>query len=119
MAGAVGLLQVDRETEVDVFWVELERLASFVVHEAGVHLRHRLDRLHDRVPSGAKFAFKLTIRQLEGDSDKALLSTVFAGLKLLELDGIGGSGSRGYGKIKFTLADATHQAAFEQTQPFA
>ncbi len=76
-------------------------------------------RQTERVPSGAKFAFKLTIRQLDGDSDKALLSTVFAGLKLLELDGIGGSGSRGYGKIKFTLDNKEHQAAYEQTQPFA
>ena len=76
-------------------------------------------RQTERVPSGAKFAFKLTIRQLEGDSDKALLSTVFAGLKLLELDGIGGSGSRGYGKIKFTLDNKEYQDKFEQTQPFA
>ena len=76
-------------------------------------------RQTERVPSGAKFAFKLTIRQLEGDSDKALLSTVFAGLKLLELDGIGGSGSRGYGKIKFMLADAAHQAEFDKTPAFA
>ena len=76
-------------------------------------------RQTERVPSGAKFAFKLTIRQLKGDSDLDLLSTVFAGLKLLELDGIGGSGSRGYGKIKFTLDNKEHQAAYEQTQPFA
>ena len=76
-------------------------------------------RQTERVPSGAKFAFKLTIRQLDGDSDKALLSTVFAGLKLLELDGIGGSGSRGYGKIKFTLTDAAHQAEFDKTPAFA
>ena len=76
-------------------------------------------RQTERVPSGAKFAFKLTIRQLEGDSDKALLSTVFAGLKLLELDGIGGSGSRGYGKIKFTLTDAAHQAEFDKTPALA
>ena len=74
-------------------------------------------RQTERVPSGATFNFKLTIRQLEGDKD--LLSTVFAGLKLLELDGIGGSGSRGYGKIKFTLDNKEHQAAYEQTQPFA
>ena len=76
-------------------------------------------RQTERVPSGAKFAFKLTIRQLDGDSNKALLSTVFAGLKLLELDGIGGSGSRGYGKIKFTLDNKEYQDKFEQTQPFA
>jgi CRISPR-associated protein Csm3 len=53
----------------------------------------------ERVPAGARFEFNLTIRVHEGD--KGLLETVWKGLKLLELTGLGGSGSRGYGKVKF------------------
>ncbi|MCB1658302.1 MAG: type III-A CRISPR-associated RAMP protein Csm3 [Moraxellaceae bacterium] len=75
-------------------------------------------RQSERVPAGAKFAFKLTIRQLDGD-DNQLLETVFSGLKLLELDGIGGSGSRGYGKIKFILDNTEYKAKFEKTPAFA
>ena len=44
------------------------------------------------------------------------------GLKLLELDSIGGSGSRGYGKVKFVrlAIDGTDaQARFDAVQPFA
>ncbi len=77
-------------------------------------------RQSERVPSGAKFDFKLTIRQLDADAD--LLSVVLSGLKLLELDGIGGSGSRGYGKVKFinlTQNKIDIQAQFDNTQAFA
>lgn len=57
-------------------------------------------RQTERVPAGAEFDFKLTMRQFEGDSD-ALVALVLKGLRLLELDSLGGSGSRGYGKVEF------------------
>lgn len=72
----------------------------------------------ERVPAGARFNFRLTLKQLEGDSEKDLLNTVLAGLKLLEFDGIGGSGSRGYGKIRFLFADQEIQQALDQIKPF-
>ncbi len=52
----------------------------------------------ERVPAGASFDFALTVRIHDGED---LLATVYEGLKLLELTGLGGSGSRGYGKVKF------------------
>ena len=54
----------------------------------------------ERVPAGAKFDFRLSLKQLKGD-DTSLLETVLQGLKLIELDSLGGSGSRGYGKVQF------------------
>lgn len=57
-------------------------------------------RQTERVPAGAKFDFKLMLRQFEGDKPE-LLALVLKGLKLLEMDSLGGSGSRGYGKVKF------------------
>lgn len=53
----------------------------------------------ERVPAGAKFNFALTVRVHDNEN---LLDTVYEGLKLLELTGLGGSGSRGYGKVKFS-----------------
>lgn len=52
----------------------------------------------ERVPAGAKFDFRLSIRVHDGED---LLSPILTGLRLLELTGLGGSGSRGYGKLKF------------------
>lgn len=54
----------------------------------------------ERVPAGAEFDFRLSLKVLNGEDD--LLPTVLAGLRLIELDSLGGSGSRGYGKVKFT-----------------
>lgn len=77
-------------------------------------------RFTERVPAGAKFSFRLTMKQLDNDSDN-LLNTVLVGIKLLELDSLGGSGSRGYGKVIFTnikinKEDATSR--FNAIKPF-
>ena len=56
-------------------------------------------RNSERVPAGARFVFNLTLRRHD---DEDLLPIIWRGLKLLELTGLGGSGSRGYGKVEFT-----------------
>lgn len=70
---------------------------------------NRIDRLRgtaehprhiERVPAGTRFQFRLTVRTLTGDNER-LLDELLCGLKLLQLDGLGGSLSRGYGKLRF------------------
>jgi CRISPR-associated protein Csm3 len=81
---------------------------------AGVALNPRNT---ERVPATALFDFNLTIRVHDGED---LMDTVLQGLKLLELTGLGGSGSRGYGKIKFTglkLDDQPIQDKLETLNP--
>ncbi len=56
-------------------------------------------RQTERVVSGTTFAFRATLRRFEGDDD--LLGLLLEGLRLIELDALGGSGSRGYGKVCF------------------
>ncbi|MCX8521413.1 MAG: type III-A CRISPR-associated RAMP protein Csm3, partial [Rhodoferax sp.] len=78
-------------------------------------------RLTERVPAGALFDFRLSLKKLAGDGED-LLCTVLQGLKLLELDSIGGSGSRGYGKIRFQkleINDQNRQDDFDALHPFA
>ncbi|HDR0996698.1 type III-A CRISPR-associated RAMP protein Csm3 [Pasteurella multocida] len=75
-------------------------------------------RQTERVPAGAEFDFKLTMRQFEGDSE-ALLDLLLKGLRLLELDSLGGSGSRGYGKVKFeNLTVAGKPVELDDIDPF-
>lgn len=54
----------------------------------------------ERVPMGAQFDFEI-ILDIFSEDDKSLLMTLFQGLRLLEDDYLGGSGSRGSGKITF------------------
>ena len=58
----------------------------------------RNPRTNERVPAGTRFDFKLTMRVHD---DEKLFSDVLCGLRLIELTGLGGSGSRGYGKVRF------------------
>lgn len=78
-------------------------------------------RQTERVPAGALFDFRLTLKVLDDDDENVLLDTVLAGLRLLELDGIGGSSSRGYGKLRFTglLYNGENiQSRLDQIDPF-
>ena len=58
-------------------------------------------RFIERVPQGIKFDFSLSIKEFEKDNTEELLAILCKGMRLLEQDALGGSGSRGYGKIKF------------------
>lgn len=54
----------------------------------------------ERVPAGTCFALNIAFRVYEGDSEE-LFQWVLKGLKLMELDALGGGGSRGSGQIVF------------------
>lgn len=62
-------------------------------------------RQTERVPAGAAFDLEMVFRLYDtgdnGDRDKACLNWLIAGLGLLEQDALGGSGSRGYGRVEF------------------
>ena len=74
----------------------------------------------ERVPAGVSFEFRLSLKRLDIDEPN-LLEMVLAGMKLLERDSLGGSGSRGYGKVRFTDLKIDGEDAsdrFEAIQPF-
>lgn len=76
-------------------------------------------RQTERVVAGAQFDFRLSLKVHD---DEDLLDIVLEGLKLLEHDSLGGSGSRGYGKISLIdlqVDGEPLQARFDQIQPFA
>lgn len=76
-------------------------------------------RLMERVPEGAIFDFKLMLKIFNGDSELELLNLVKKGLRLLELDSLGGSGSRGYGKIKFEKLEIDNiETNLDNVNPF-
>ena len=58
-------------------------------------------RTLERVPAGARFKVRLVIDIL-CEEDKTLVPRVAEGLRLLEDDALGGGGSRGSGRVKFS-----------------
>lgn len=69
-------------------------------------------RFIERVPSGVEFDFCVTLKIME--TDKGLEDFLIDGLRLLQRDALGGSGSRGYGKIEFEFDDNEIQKKFDQ-----
>ena len=55
----------------------------------------------ERVPAGMKFGINIVLQVFEGDDELEMKKWVDEALKLLEDSYLGGSGSRGYGHVKF------------------
>ena len=74
-------------------------------------------RQTERVPAGAIFNAEFIINVWDDDDEKELIAMFEKGIRLLENDYLGGSGSRGYGQIKFgemkksELSDANNWTA--------
>jgi CRISPR-associated protein Csm3 len=58
-------------------------------------------RTLERVPAGARFQIRLVMDVL-CEEDKELFSRVVEGLRLMEDDSLGGGGSRGSGRVRFS-----------------
>lgn len=62
-------------------------------------------RQMERVPSGMLFNFEMDYRVFDmgdgGKTDETNFNYILKGLQLLQDDALGGSGSRGYGQVKF------------------
>lgn len=83
--------------------VTIDRIAGKALDGVGA-------RQTERVPPGARFSFEAAFRVFsvggdQGADDLKCLAWVIQGLDLLEQDALGGSGSRGYGRVRF--ADLT------------
>lgn len=60
-------------------------------------------RQFERVPAGSKFCFEivLTVYEEDRDDERGMLELLLKGMKMLEDSYLGGSGTRGYGKVRF------------------
>ncbi len=111
-----GKLTIGRAVFRDAFLTEesKKRLEAFL-KETGLNYAERKmenvinrkkgaaehPRETERIPAGVVFDFAIGFRVFE-DKDEALIKEVIEkGLKLIEQDALGASGSRGYGKVKF------------------
>jgi CRISPR-associated protein Csm3 len=101
------------DCELQEEWVKKQESKNLLLTE--VKMENTIDRIAgtaenprntERVPAGAIFNFQLSLRIHD---DEQLIDTILHGLSLLELTGLGGSGSRGYGKISIQLDDSELQ----------
>lgn len=55
----------------------------------------------DRIAAGTRLRFEMSVRVLDGDNEEEMQQALLTAIRLLEQEGIGGSVSRGYGKVQF------------------
>jgi len=60
-----------------------------------------MPRQLERVPAGAEFKLDMILNIFDGDNEAELINGVLRGLKLVQDDYLGGSGSRGSGQVIF------------------
>jgi len=101
-----------RQNRWDYFEVKSENAINRIEGTA------RDPRFTERVVEGAVFDFSVSLKLL-GETESDLFEYLLDGLKLLEMDALGGSGSRGYGRIEFQFDDAEIAERFQSRKPFA
>lgn len=70
-------------------------------------------RTIERVPAGVSFDVEFIINVWDNDKADDLLALLVKGIKALENDYLGGSGSRGYGQIEFVFPLKAQDLTFE------
>lgn len=70
-----------------------------VIHRVNGTAEH--PRQTERIPAGVSFDVEFVINVWDDDNENDLINLLKKGINALENDYLGGSGSRGYGQIKF------------------
>lgn len=114
-----------RDCSLDPDWVATIRERHLPLTET--KMENTIDRVRgvaehprntERVPAGATFKFTLAIKELDMQDESVLLDTLFVGLKLLEMDSLGGAGSRGYGRVKFAFDEPKWNEKLRISKPW-
>jgi CRISPR-associated protein Csm3 len=63
-----------------------------------------------------EFDFMVALKKMATDSED-LLDFLLEGMKLVEYDALGGSGSRGYGRVRFVFDQPEIQQRYESLNP--
>ncbi|OQX18728.1 MAG: type III-A CRISPR-associated RAMP protein Csm3 [Desulfobulbaceae bacterium A2] len=109
-----SLSQVSRETVQAGHWSFFEVKSENSIDRIRAVAEN--PRFTERVVAGLSFDFSVALKTMDGDED--LRTLLLQGMKLLEHDALGGSGSRGYGRVRFALDDEALRQQFAETKLF-
>lgn len=97
-------------------WLLTEEKSENVINRIKGTAEH--PRFIERVPAGTKFRLLVTFKVLQEGDKKLFENVLLKGLKLLEMDALGGSGSRGYGRIGFEFDEKVMDDNFKALNLF-
>lgn len=105
-----------KKIAMDNRWLLTEEKSENVINRIKGTAEH--PRFIERVPEGTKFRFLVTFRVLQEGDEDLFDRVLLKGLKLLEMDTLGGNGSRGYGRLVFEFNDKVIDEKFKALNPF-
>lgn len=105
-----------KEMAKDNRWLLTEEKSENVIDR--IRGTARDPRFIERVPEGTKFKLIISFKILQAGDDKLFENDLIKGLKLLEMDTLGGNGSRGYGRIAIEFDDQEMNKRFKTLNPF-
>ena len=105
-----------RQKARDNRWLLTEEKSENVINRIKGTAEH--PRFIERVPEGTQFKFVVTFKILQEGDDSLFNTVLLRGLKLLEMDALGGSGSRGYGRMTFEFSDKAMNDKFKALSHF-
>jgi len=101
--GDCPLLKENKEDVTDEERVLLEvKWETFIDRGTG-SAKH--PRQTERVAKGIKFIYDIRIKVFPGDEEEEFKKLIKEGIKLIQADYLGGNGSRGYGRVRFSNHD--------------
>ncbi len=103
-----------RDADLPFFEVKPENSINRITGTA----QHSSLRFTERTVPGLEFSFSITLKEMDEDEKDDLLGYLLTGLKLLEMDALGGNVSRGYGRIQIKFDDEAIQKKFDSTEIF-
>jgi CRISPR-associated protein Csm3 len=105
-------LEKNRHTDMPLTEIKTEVAIDRITSRAN-------PRQIERVPAGAEFEFEFILNLYGGDEEEKYLSLLWECMELLQDDYLGGHGSRGYGRIKFSVKSVTQKTAlhYQQNKP--
>jgi CRISPR-associated protein Csm3 len=90
-------------SEAGLFYAETKK-ENIIDRRTGMAANRGL-RTQERVPAGTKFELEISVRIFDDDNEEEIMDFLREGLDLLQQDYLGGSGSRGYGKVSLQIKD--------------
>lgn len=96
-------IYLTKESAVNLSSMDLDTFMGEIKFENSINriAATATPRQIERVPAGAEFTFFVTYNVEELEEVKGDIQLLADGLKLLQMDYLGGHGSRGYGRVSF------------------
>ncbi len=105
-------LEKSQHTDMPLTEVKTEVVIDRITSQAN-------PRQIERVPAGAKFEFEFVLNLFGEDKEKEYLNLLWECMQLLQDNYLGGNGSRGYGRIKFSVDSVLRKTKedYQQNKP--